>query len=590
MQHGHPDGTLWDVFPATVDSFSYFVAVGMNKTEVYAVVTAISEAAATTLSNMSETQTTRMTELEAAALTEMDATSARAIANLQQTQAEETRHMVALQNETAVAFNASREQSAQDLSKLINNEMEAVYSLENYHLNQVSKSIGTTFGAAIGIFAAILLLASYGTWIVTKQVQNIAQVMEDVAQMRVEQLDVCQRSSIREVHRIEAALGVLVARLAEYKSYMPAGLFQPENHNEPPPESCSPATIAAHPVHKLAGGSPRARSQCRKESSSTASASLSLSTPKSSTHGFVRCMPVAGASRLLRRSAAVMAINIVRFQREMAQRSAGSLEEILNRLISTVHGLTSKSQGNIDAIIGDQMLVTFNAHFVCSDPPTAASNVALDLVEALRGPPAIPGHLQIGLAAGPVHVGHLGHASFKAMVALGPPMKVASLLSHLSGFHESVALACPSVEERIKYHFTLRPADLVALPMLGDHINLYSKSVNIFALEARASVGREAEEWLYQVSAGDCPGRWAVLFSELAKTHSLQKAQADLEGYITEYPEDRLAQRLLGRLPHWQPRVGIVLAERPDALREAGPTDVFSPSGLQLTLSMSSVQ
>eukprot|EP00668_Euglena_longa_P010392 GGOE01012584.1.p1 GENE.GGOE01012584.1~~GGOE01012584.1.p1 ORF type:complete len:575 (+),score=191.01 GGOE01012584.1:1201-2925(+) len=574
MQHGHPDGTLWDVFPATVDSFSYFVAVGMNKTEVYAVVTAISEAAATTLSNMSETQTTRMTELEAAALTEMDATSARAIANLQQTQAEETRHMVALQNETAVAFNASREQSAQDLSKLINNEMEAVYSLENYHLNQVSKSIGTTFGAAIGIFAAILLLASYGTWIVTKQVQNIAQVMEDVAQMRVEQLTVSQKSPVREVQRIEAALGVLVARLAEYKSYMPAGLFQQEDKEEP---CISPMSGCGEAMRKV--GSPISPHH------------TGCSTPNSvSTSNTSRATPVVGTTRLLRRSVVVMAVNIVRFQGEMAQRSASHLEGMLNRLISAVHGLASKSQGNIDAIVGDQVLVTFSAHFMCSDPPNAAATVALELKMTLQGESTFPGRVQIGLAAGSVFVGHLGYTPFKAMVALGPPMKVASLLSHLSGFHESVVLVCPSVEERIKYHFTLRPADLVALPMLGDHINLYSKSVNIFALEARASVGREAEEWLYQVSAGDCPGRWAVLFSELAKTHSLQKAQADLEGYITEYPEDRLAQRLLGRLPHWQPRVGIVLAERPDALREAGPTDVFSPSGLQLTLSMSSVQ
>lgn len=29
-------GTLWDVFPSTVDTFTYFVVVGMNRSEVYA--------------------------------------------------------------------------------------------------------------------------------------------------------------------------------------------------------------------------------------------------------------------------------------------------------------------------------------------------------------------------------------------------------------------------------------------------------------------------------------------------------------------------------------------------------------------------
>lgn len=62
-------------------------------------------------------------------------------------------------------------------------------------------------------------------------------------------------------------------------------------------------------------------------------------------------------------------------------------------------------------------------------------------------------------------------------MALGTPLKVASLLSHLSGFEQSVALACPSLEERIKYTFNLQPVDLVALPMMGEYNALYAKCV-----------------------------------------------------------------------------------------------------------------
>eukprot|EP00667_Euglena_gracilis_P030328 EG_transcript_41741 len=97
-----------------------------------------------------------------------------------------------------------------------------------------------------------------------------------------------------------------------------------------------------------------------------------------------------------------MAVNVVRFQADAAQRSTGFLEGLLNRLISVVHGAASKAQGNVDAIVGDQVLVTFNAHFACSDPNMAAGNVALEVLGQLQGDAAFPWRVQVGLAAGRV--------------------------------------------------------------------------------------------------------------------------------------------------------------------------------------------
>eukprot|EP00668_Euglena_longa_P042576 GGOE01056356.1.p1 GENE.GGOE01056356.1~~GGOE01056356.1.p1 ORF type:complete len:994 (+),score=310.99 GGOE01056356.1:265-2982(+) len=569
--------TLWDVFPGTVDSFSYFVAVGMNETEVYAVINAASQQANDTLHSMSQQQATHMADLEVAALAEMDAMSAQKIAEIQGLQKELQLHMMEMQNETAQAFNSSRRRSTQDLSQLISNEMGAIELLESYHLSRVKSSIGTTFGAVVGIFVGILLFGAYGTWAVMKQVEHIAQVMEDVAQMRVEKVEISGMSSVREVQRIGVALGVLVARLAEYKSYMPAGLFLQAGNDEPMPEAC-PSPTAANRQQSLP--SRHASITPIRRGSSTVSRSTGSNRRTTNAHA----VPVASNTRLLRRSVVAMAVNMVHFQGEMAQRSPVQVEGMLNRVISAVHGVASKSQGNIDAIVGDQVLVTFNAHFACSDPPTAAANVALDLMEMLKTDTSVPVHIQIGLAAGMVYTGHLGYAGFKAMVALGPPMKVASLLSHLSGFRESVVLVCPSVEERIKYSFILQPADLVALPTLGDYVTLFSKSVNIFALEAKSSIDRESDEWLYQVSAGEKPGHWAAMFSELVKAQTTEKVKVDLEAYVMQHPEARLARRLLGRLAHWQPGTGIVLAERPDVPRDAATCDTAGSLPLSLSL------
>eukprot|EP00667_Euglena_gracilis_P004125 EG_transcript_4142 len=339
-------GTLWDVFPGVVDSFSYFVAVGMNKTEVYAVVDAITAEANATLQAVYQQQTARMAAAEAQSLAEMDAVAAEKVASLRALQVQERVHLEEMQNETARELNASQQKSTQDLSTLTTNEMSAIQQLEDYHLSRVSDSIGTTFGAVVGIGAGILLLGSYGTWAVTKQVQQITQVIEDVAQMKVETLEVTQKSPIREVQRIEAALGVLVGRLAEYKTYMPAGLFQQGDH--PEDVELSPNSVGAG-----AAGPKRCFSP-RQNSSLTVSPSGSRSTSSTAVLG-------ASSARLMRRSVVAMVVNVAHFQADLAQRSAGQLEAMLNRLISAVHGIAAKAQGNIDAILGDQILVTFNA-------------------------------------------------------------------------------------------------------------------------------------------------------------------------------------------------------------------------------------
>eukprot|EP00668_Euglena_longa_P026817 GGOE01033539.1.p1 GENE.GGOE01033539.1~~GGOE01033539.1.p1 ORF type:complete len:393 (-),score=111.35 GGOE01033539.1:1074-2252(-) len=378
--------------------------------------------------------------------------------------------------------------------------------------------------------------------------------------MKVEELQLSQKSSVSEVERIEDALDILVRRLAEYKSYMPAGLFQKQQEEGMPTEE-TPRSVTSlkeagrYTPHSLA--SPHNRKASSTRSRSTVGR-----------RGTTAQTPVA-VVRLVRRNVAVMAVNIARFQGEIGQRSANHLEGTLNRLISTVHRSASKAQGNIDAIVGDQVLVTFNAHFACSDPPITASHVALELLASFQEEPLHSLIVQVGLATGPMYSGHLGNAQFKAMVALGAPMKVASLLAHFSGFEEHVVLVCPAVAERIKYHFTIQPVDLISLPTLGEHVPLFAKSVSIFSLVAHATSGRGTQEWLYEVNASGSGGQWTTTFNQVAKANSLEKAKGDLESYSKDHPEDRLALRLLRRLPFWQPQVGIRFAERPDVPQDA---------------------
>eukprot|EP00667_Euglena_gracilis_P004049 EG_transcript_4064 len=333
------NGTLWDVFPAAVDTFSYFVAVGMNKTDVYAVITASNLAAQSMLQTLSTEQAARMAASEKASLEAMDAMATSKVASLQAMQADLALNMQDAHAQASATFNASRQQSVDNLRSLINNELDSIRTLEDYHLSQVVHAVGMTFAAAVGIFAGILLIGAYGTWAVTKQVLQIAQVMEDVALMRVEELKVSQKSGVDEVRRIEAALGVLVLRLAEYKSYMPAGLFQQEKAAPSLPDACG---SACSPALVATGKQPT----CVLTQAARPSVALSSSTV-SATPAFP-VMSVAGAmTRLLRRAVAVMAVNVVHFQAAMAKHSAVHLEAMLNYFVSTVHSAASKAQGNL---------------------------------------------------------------------------------------------------------------------------------------------------------------------------------------------------------------------------------------------------
>eukprot|EP00667_Euglena_gracilis_P001137 EG_transcript_1138 len=559
-------GTLWDVFPSTVDTFTYFVVVGMNRSEVYAVVDATNQAANHTLQLLQQEQSAKLDAYEAAALSEMEGVAAEKIAASQAQRLSSQKYMKMVRNETEQQFDAYRQKSSAVLDGLIASQMGAIATLKDRHLSQVVNNVGTTFGAMVGILAGILLCSAYGISIVTKQVQNITQTMEDVADMKVEALQVTAKSTVREVERIEAALCVLVQRLAEYKTYMPAALFQPqqEPQGKDPPPGEDPASPESP---KVASGknSPLEFAGRRSPSSSLRTRSP-VSGPSANAHA-----PVGGSgARLLRRHVAALVVNLVRFQREMAQCSAGQLEGTLNHVVSVVHKIAFKAQGNIDAILGDQVLVTFNAHFGCSDPPVTASHVARDLLLAFKD--FEPGlQLQIGLSAGSMYSGHLGYAQFKAMVALGAPMKVASLLAHLSDFDSHTVLVCPSVVERIKYHFTLQPVDLLALPQLGELIALYAKAVCVSSLlaDSPAGHGSQEQEWLYEVKdRSSC--QWSTTFHEAARAPSVQKAKDHVLHYLRDHPDDPLAHRLLARLPRWQPRAGLVVAERPDSPPEAG--------------------
>lgn len=101
----------------------------------------------------------------------------------------------------------------------------------------------------------------------------------------------------------------------------------------------------------------------------------------------------------------------------------------------------------------------------------------VETVAIRRGFSLLSPHTWAAGAGNPTATSPAVPPSSPPQLAVGAPLKMASLLAHLSGFTQSAIVVFPSVEERVKYSFALRPADLVALPALGDSLPLYAKSV-----------------------------------------------------------------------------------------------------------------
>eukprot|EP00667_Euglena_gracilis_P019852 EG_transcript_21338 len=235
--------------------------------------------------------------------------------------------------------------------------------------------------------------------------------------------------------------------------------------------------------------------------------------------------------------------------------SDGLAKNILNEYLTHVHEAITVGRGNIDCILGDQIFVTFNAHIPCSDPAGAATAAALELQSQLLPRMDDRMRFQIGLSFGPVFASSVGYSKFKSMVTIGSPMKVASLLCHMDRFENGVILVDSSLEERVKYSYSLRPVELVHMPQLKTFARGLPTSQRIYKLLNKKQL-RE-NEWIYQVEDEASAADWNHTFDELVAAKSLQHGQSFLKQYLAGCPHDEVALRLRDRLALWVPGQGI---------------------------------
>eukprot|EP00667_Euglena_gracilis_P004196 EG_transcript_4215 len=224
-------GAVWDIFPVVLDGGAeFFVIISTPLSEIYGTVDAVNAMASKQLSTVRNEQLSQVAANGQATLAYTAAVGADSVAASRVLGASFLAELQRLDNSSRLALAASQQSSTDHVLSLTAQQTTQIDALKASSLDAMSTTAGWTIGVVFAILCLVLLFSAWGTVKVTLSLLHIIGLMEAVADMKVEDLAVPQTSAVTEVARIQTAFQVLVTRLAEYKSYIPAGLFDTEDH------------------------------------------------------------------------------------------------------------------------------------------------------------------------------------------------------------------------------------------------------------------------------------------------------------------------------------------------------------------------
>eukprot|EP00667_Euglena_gracilis_P000617 EG_transcript_617 len=447
----------------------------------------------------------------------------------------------ALLNSSRTSLAALEEQGSANARAISDAQIAAAEARKAEALTDMAVTTGWTVAVVVTILLAVLGASAWGTTQVANALNHIIRLMEDVADMKVENLSVPQGAHLREVARIQSAFQVLVLRLAEYKSYIPVGVFERRQQYE--------RTDDTEDGHTTDQGVPAAESRRASSRASAASATA---------HAPVRPIGVPAAQqRSTKKSVAVLSVNVSSLV-DILEHGEGLPTGIFNEYVTLVHESVSLSRGNVDFLAGDQVIITFNAHLPCSDPAGTATNAAHELRQLLLQKFGRRLKFNMMLSFGLVLANTVGYSKFKFMATLGHPMKVAAVLPHrFEKLDSGTILVDANIQERMKYSFQFRPMGLLYLPWMKSFAKDTSTSHRIFILDSKKVL--DEDEWLYQVGAAEESSDWDKALERLAAAPSAAEAQGVVDQYVADHPLDYVALQLREHMVPWVPGLGLAM-------------------------------
>eukprot|EP00668_Euglena_longa_P020210 GGOE01025137.1.p1 GENE.GGOE01025137.1~~GGOE01025137.1.p1 ORF type:complete len:844 (+),score=179.49 GGOE01025137.1:512-3043(+) len=571
-------GVVWDIFPTNVDALSCFLIISSPLSAINAAVDASNARANVQLTTVRTEQQSRVAASGNATKQYISKLGAENTLASQAMEISFHAEMQAMDNTSMAALSASQERSTTLVQQLMDNQTTQIESLTSSNLDALAVTTGWTVAVVFAILFAVLLCSAWGTVHVTRDLTDIIGLMEDVAEMRVENLTIPQESQVTEVARIETAFEVLVRRLAEYKSYIPAGVFE-KRVSDVNIQNGGGDDSDCDPLHCSESESQFTGDKSKHHQRSAQPDTPTVTFVQGSASSEARSVPSSlGPNTSMKNRAAVLSFYAFGFTDSLLQMTPALAKNLLSQCIAHVHEAASQSRGNIEFIAGDQIFVTFNTHVSCAEPAGAAMNAAMEMRRLLWPVARDRLKFQMGISFGPVLAGSVGYSKFRSMATLGRPMKVASMVSQMSDFESGTVLVDVYVEEKMKYAFDLRPVELVYFPQLAaptwegapvsqppsqpKHPSSTIRSERVFMVQSKREVDEDADEWLYQVDKMAPPTDWQWAFGQVAAAASMEEAYSHLDRFLEGHPHDAVALRLKGRLAMWTPGVGLPLWER----------------------------
>eukprot|EP00667_Euglena_gracilis_P006470 EG_transcript_6529 len=535
-------GLLWDISIVRALVGDYFLIMSSNASIINKPIDAAVAAATSQLAVVRANLINQSALRGAATLAYMNNLVSSDVQRLQVMQDNFLTDFQALKASSEALLTASQVRGSSDAYRASDAQSREAVQLKADQIRKMNTTAGLTIGVVFGILLVVVCLSTWGTVRLTAQLSGVISLMEDVAHMRVENLSIPQQSSVQDVARIQTAFQLVVERLAEYKSYIPASVFAQLGGVRPvSPSSRSVAdldnSVSLHdePVERgLVAASPSIDALPRCDSSRSWQ-------PSHAAAGLI----TAQGTFMGKRHVAVLCVNVRGFVEGFCDDR--DWVGIFNEYVVCLHKASFQALGNVDFLMGDQVFVTFNAFVACPEQVRAAGQVAFDAQRLLTSPALSTLKFQLGLSFGSAVCSAVGYAKFKTMVTLGTPMKTASLLSQVDGFENAVMLADASFRERAKRAFDLQPVDLLNLPWKESSTS-DPRRHRVFKVLSKKD--QEQEEWLY---AETCASDWDQTFDKLVAAPSSQAAHALLREYLADHPKDAVALRLTDHLHHWFP-------------------------------------
>eukprot|EP01060_Flectonema_neradi_P014172 TRINITY_DN20888_c0_g1_i1.p1 TRINITY_DN20888_c0_g1~~TRINITY_DN20888_c0_g1_i1.p1 ORF type:complete len:899 (+),score=154.65 TRINITY_DN20888_c0_g1_i1:91-2787(+) len=361
-------------------------------------------------------------------------------------------------------------------------------------------------GFLLVVVAALAIVkARYSQNMYLKQFNN--NVVAERCASAIASMELDKVNYLHELHRpneIQSAFIKIIARLKEYKAYMPQALFAEDDT-----------------IDEDATSHDSAKSGNKSTKDSTASQSQSSAVQK--------------LTQQLRMTASKKKISVVHAAIDVESgRDLSEATHCFNVLLDSVNQVTVNGGGAVLYIAGDFVALGYNAASQCATHPLRACLGVITLRDLVSR--SITGHdgmIGLAVATGNSYVGNCGTKQVKAFITSGTPLTRSRKMAQDSmAFPKLVVLIDNLVQETVTGHVNSEP-----IMVYPDAVKIRGRQ-NIISVLFSTNTGT-GDEWMYEIQNHTTDEVTTDAFISLDDHVNCQEAVRSIRKRFLDKPDHR---------------------------------------------------